>query len=678
LTANAAAKGAGPLLSGVAPNYCADVWMASRTSGAPVVGHPCNGGANQQFALQPSGEITVYDGALCLDVWMAQANDGDRVVAHACNGGRNQKWVRTAAGELQTAVNGKCLDVPSGKPKDGARLTVFRCTGGTDQKWTIRDAAPVSITPTPTPTPTQPVDTAVPIAPPIAEPIAALVPASTAPAGGSAELPRVYLDTRAPAPTGRTISVPAGGDLQGALDAAAPGDVVVVQAGATFVGNFVLRPKPNAAGQWITVRTSGTLPAEGSRVSPALAGQMPKILTPNAAPALGTAPGAQGWRLMGLEVSATPGTSMVYSLVNFGDIGSLQNTATQIPSRLVIDRSFVHGTSVLDLRRCVTLNSASSAVIDSYISDCHSRNSDSQAIWGWNGPGPFKITNNRLEGGHEGLGFGGADPNITNLVPSDVEIRRNHVIRPLSWRGVWPAKNLFELKAGRRVLVEGNVFENNWPDAQNGFTFLLRSYNPEGSAPWTATEDITFRYNRVRNIAGGFDLHVKGTHASEPLRRVTIAHNVFDTLDPSNGRFYQITGGVAGVTIVRNTGVGVNHDVLFITPEASMSDFVFRDNITGGQYPLFAAGGLMGAQTLSTLRIPAGNVTGNVFVTTLGHVLPSGNVATSSLAAVGFASPSGGDYQLTSSSAYRTSGTGGITPGADVGAVATMIQGVVP
>ena len=62
-----------------------------------------------------------------------------------------------------------------------------------------------------------------------------------------------------------TLYVYAGGDLQAALNAAQPGDEVVVQAGARFVGNFVLPAK--AAGAVITVRSSSPLPAR--RITPA-------------------------------------------------------------------------------------------------------------------------------------------------------------------------------------------------------------------------------------------------------------------------------------------------------------------------------------------------------------------------------------------------------------------------
>src|SRR6476661_7275677 len=55
-----------------------------------------------------------------------------------------------------------------------------------------------------------------------------------------------------------TINVAAGGNLQAAIDAAQPGDTIVLPAGATFEGSFVLRYKPGTGtdADWITIRTS--------------------------------------------------------------------------------------------------------------------------------------------------------------------------------------------------------------------------------------------------------------------------------------------------------------------------------------------------------------------------------------------------------------------------------------
>jgi len=139
-------------------------------------------------------------------------------------------------------------------------------------------------------------------------------------------------------------------------------------------------------------------------------------------------------------------------------------------------------------QRGILLNSASSAVIDSHVSEIHAAGSDAQAILGYNGPGPFEIVNNFLEGATENIMFGGADPKILDLVPPDIEIRRNHIFKPLNWfpgdpnfAGVkWPIKNLLELKNAQRVLIEGNLLENT------GAALVLTPRNQSGSARWVS------------------------------------------------------------------------------------------------------------------------------------------------------------------------------------------------
>ena len=111
------------------------------------------------------------------------------------------------------------------------------------------------------------------------------------------------------------------------------------------------------------------------------------------------------------------------------------------------------------------MNGAHQAVLGSYVSDFHELSADSQAIKGWTGPGPLLIENNYLEGAGENVIFGGADPSVVGLVPSDIVVRGNLLHKPLSWRWRkqrWSVKNLFELKSARRVLIENNSFVNNW------------------------------------------------------------------------------------------------------------------------------------------------------------------------------------------------------------------------
>src|SRR5262249_62426745 len=130
-----------------------------------------------------------------------------------------------------------------------------------------------------------------------------------------------------------------------------------------------------------------------------------------------------------------------------------KNTAAAVPADVIIDRCYVHGNDSGSFRRGIAMNGVNLAAIDSTISNFHDADSDSQAIAGWNGPGPFKIVNNFLEAASENIMFGGGDPAIDGLVPSDIEIRRNLSTKRIAWRAAKvPVKNTFELKNARRVL----------------------------------------------------------------------------------------------------------------------------------------------------------------------------------------------------------------------------------
>ena len=90
--------------------------------------------------------------------------------------------------------------------------------------------------------------------------------------------------------------------------------------------------------------------------------------------------------------------------------------------------------------------------------------------------------------------FGGNDPSIPNLVPSNITIRRNLISKPLAWRSqTWTVKNLVELKNARSVTVEGNTIENNWAAGQTGYAVVLTPRNQDGGAPWSVVRDVAFR-----------------------------------------------------------------------------------------------------------------------------------------------------------------------------------------
>jgi hypothetical protein len=259
------------------------------------------------------------------------------------------------------------------------------------------------------------------------------------------------------------IVVPVGGNLQDAINKAVPGDVITLPAGATFVGNFVLPAKTNPNGLFITIKSAAdaaTLPAAGQRITPAYASRLPKIKSPNIEPALQTAPSARFWLLQYLEFQATDR--------GFGDIITLgsgdptvQRDRALVPGDLTIDHCYIHGDPVTGQKRGIALNSGKTDIVDSYVSDIKATGIETQAIAGWNGPGPYRILNNYLEGAGINFLIGGSDPGIANLVTDTIEFRKNHLAKPDLWRQpilAMPTNLKATVDSARSGALQGTVY----------------------------------------------------------------------------------------------------------------------------------------------------------------------------------------------------------------------------
>ena len=131
-----------------------------------------------------------------------------------------------------------------------------------------------------------------------------------------AQLPLTYLDTTYRQPTGITWAAHTSAQLSSAVRTAQPGDVIVLDAGVTYSGNFQLPAKVNPAGKWIYVVSSALskLPA-GQRVSPTSAANMPRLVTPNTTPVLLANAGANHWRFAGLEFTSASTVAFSVSTV---------------------------------------------------------------------------------------------------------------------------------------------------------------------------------------------------------------------------------------------------------------------------------------------------------------------------------------------------------------------------
>lgn len=464
---------------------------------------------------------------------------------------------------------------------------------------------------------------------------------------GPAELPIATVasamsDTPAP---GSIISVNAGGDLQSALNNAQCGDIIELQAGATFSGQFIVPAKNCNIDNWIWIRTSSpdsALPPEGTRATPCYAGVAtlvgrPQYSCTNPQNVMATvqmeivgngpfqfAPGANFYRFIGLQITRPTGTQGPAALM------TAQGTADHI----VVDRSWLHGGLQDETHNGVSLNGmTNAAVVDSYFSDFHciaitGACTDAQAIGGGisdTQDGPFLIQDNFLEASGEGIMFGGGGATAT---PTDIEILGNHFWKPWQWKpGNTPfvgganghpfiVKNHLELKNAVRVLVDSNLMENVWGGfSQSGDSILLTPKNQHSGhsniCPKCQVTDITIRYSYLSHAGGGIQMATalsgNGKNGAPALAgtRWSIHDVVLDDIS-----IQKYVGDGAVIMIMNkwpknplNT-VTINHITGFPDPTgnmmfigdgaktASMYGLVFTNNLLiTARYPVWNTGG---------------------------------------------------------------------------------------
>ena len=562
---------------------------------------------------------------------------------------------------------------------------------------------------------------------------------------GPAELPRILLRTSladTPAP-GKSHLVKAGDNLQEAVDRASCGDTVRLEAGATFTGTLRLPQKRCDDSHWIVIRTSAPdsdLPAEGSRVTPCYGGVAslpgrPSFPCPSPHNVLAKiayngradpgpiffAPGANHYRLLGLEITRVSSERRVSNLAAPEDHGAADH--------LVFDRVWMHGTAQDETTRGLYLSGTTYvAVIDSYFSDFHcvavtGACVEAQDIGGGGGDiagGPYKIVNNFLEAAGQSVLLGGGPATTT---PADIEIRRNHMYKPMAWKAGQPGfvggasgkpfvvKNIFELKNAQRLLFEGNILENSWGGfSQKGFAIVITPKNQSPNVcPLCKVVDVTLRYNRVAHMGGGMELanvlsDTKG--ASTAGERYSIHDMVFEDIDAEK---YDGFGMFALVMSVNPTlhDVWLDHitafppRVLFGLSGAAggpkIAGFVFRNSIVGaGERQLTSTGGGLRncagqqphPQAMVSNCFQDPNFTHNAIVGAQGN-WPSGNWFPKNFSDVGFVdfkNDNGGDYHLCQgprqpgscrdASKYLKSGTDGKDLGADIDAIQAATEGV--
>jgi regulation of enolase protein 1 (concanavalin A-like superfamily) len=576
-------------------------------------------------------------------------------------------------------------------------------------------------------------------------------------------------------------------NLQTAINEAVPGDTILLRAGQTYVGNYVLKMKSGSSKAFITIKSdapASSLPRESMRLVPegrpgantdrsALARLIGQGGSYRSAPVIETEPGAHHYRLQFLDIDGVENVGYG-PLVAIGDNDSMQTTSASVPHSIVLDRMWIHGHAKKGTKRGVAANGRSLDILNSYIEDVFAT-ADAQAIASFNGPGPIRIINNFLEGTGENVMFGGDDPKIPGLVPSDIEIRGNHFYKDpawkkavlktpstpsvgartggalasgkhyfkvvavmstggstivsapsseaavtvaskgavaLSWSSIsgadkyrvyrgtssqgqskylettatsmtytgssevssapkaagtkWTSKNLLELKNAQRVVIDGNLFENNWAEFQNGYAILFTPKNQGLSAPQTVVRDIVFSNNIVRHSAMGINIAGRDWETpTQQARNIKILNNVFEDISEAygnKGAFLLIAGGPADIVVDHNT---VFHDGPVLEVEGPVvPGFVYTNNFS--RHNQYGVKGNKRASGTDSLNAYFSNwvFRGNVLAGGPASSYPAGNYfPTLAEFSASFADAGVGDYSLVGASPFL----GRATDGGDVG-----------
>ena len=572
---------------------------------------------------------------------------------------------------------------------------------------------------------------------------------------GPAELPHVFVrsslsDTPA---SGKTWKVASNDDLHAILKQANCGDTIKLQADVTFNGIFTLPAKNCGDSNWIIIRSSApdaSLPPEGTRISPCYAG----VATLPARPALNCAStqkvmatlmgsksggplvlasGANHYRIgPGLEITRSPGTGITYNLI------APQESAPA--DHIIVDRDWVHGTAQDETTRGLYLSGVTyAAVVDSYFSDFHCTAgigacTDSQTIAGGLGnlpQGTWKIENNFLEAAAENILFGGG---AGSTIPTDIEIRRNYMFKPLTWMAGQPGfvaganndptkcvkfnvpgfcpfivKNLFELKNAQRLLFEGNVLEHTWPGfTQHGAAILLTALSQGGRVgnPNATVADITIRYNQISHAAGGVTIAEAAYEQGPPKleARISIHDDVFSDLGSAyyNGDTSVVAGTAFQISFCATCtpiqDVVIDHVTMLMTSPrmfmvlgaplgSHIQNLTFTNNIVSSPGGLAITGtgakapcGFQGNTARERFESCAApfRFEGNALVGSDDN-WPRGNFSPRDLKKMKFLSYDSGsdaDYRLAPDSPHKKRGTDGKDLGADIDAVAKLIANV--
>ncbi len=380
-----------------------------------------------------------------------------------------------------------------------------------------------------------------------------------------AELPRAGYAPAFALPGGSIRTVTSGGDVQAALNAAQPGDVVSLETGATFVGSFTLPVKSGSAPIYVVASSvlGGGFPvAPGTRATSSAGMARLRHPTGGAQPALDVASGARsGWRMVGIEIDmpSAPLTNQV-PIVRLGNRTLVDGgPRAALPAQLVLDRCRVLSRQSFSVRRGIEVAAEQVGILDCEVRDVWTPrgDEDSQSVWITPFARVVTIRNTGTDAASMGVLLGAIVGTLDGVdcVAEDVTIvQHGHQLLPWqdptdpAWTGiVYQTKNAVETKGGRRLLVDRiTVRRHIGVDSQ--YPIVIKD---DGAR--SPCSDVTVQQVDVRDGMGL--LQVNGLVAGGLQRVVMRDLMLRRSRGDSNRRVLSIGGFAEQVALDRLTGI---------------------------------------------------------------------------------------------------------------------------
>lgn len=544
-----------------------------------------------------------------------------------------------------------------------------------------------------------------------------------------APIPPATIDTTYVPHTGTVFLPINASEFQIALNSSVRGDIIVLQNGTVYEGNFNLPGKTGT--QPINIVSEAffngaVTKGVSRRVLPADVGQMAIVRTPNSAPCIDTlngGPNASYYRFewIKFDVLQFPSFSgsAQFGLIRFSYSDNLSvNGVEVIPRNLFLSHCWIDGrigAAFGDVKKGIEFNCREGAVIDSYVEiGKGTLGQETHAIDGWKGPGPFKIDNDYLEAPGINVLFGGVNnAEVVNTQgasqPADISTTRCHLFKNrTAWFDVSGIviKNWYETKNSVRNLFQGNVCTTMWGNqGQSGHPILMQNtigptFTNLDQWMYQQIRDTHLIYNKFIDGSGGPNVPATinrmtiqpGTDfAPEPVTRWRCEHNLWFGISATSkgggkfGRLYSPTGPGRYVSLDFNTyvlgsGEIVNDIQSLYTTSGSFPHSLYgipigsrmRGNITCfGKFGYFGDGGFQGELAVNPVFDQDMDYSGNV---AYGDSTPSPsanynqvtNQYLSNIGAVLFTDEPNGDYTLQGGSPAVGFGPGGADAGADI------------